>query len=455
MNKQSGLLSLIRENWIPLTKDLSKSESSLTCYDSLLKAIGDSKLVLIGEASHGTHEFYEHRAAITKRLISEKGFNCICLEADFPDTSRVNEFIKHQIDCTGVDSLSGFKRFPTWMWRNVPTLNLVEWLREYNTQFNKEKDMVGLYGLDLYSSDRSMRVVLEYFESIGDHEGAKHVREQYECMKNYKKKEPIRKVIGGSCQEKVMQVLLDLQNRETKELQEKDHLFNAIQNAMVVKNAEHYYRVMFVDGSWNIRDEHFFETLVEIMKYYSNSYGKEAKVIVFAHNSHVGDASQTDSIYDKGHEINIGRKCRENFPDDVYIVGFSTFNGSVTAADKWNQDPEYKRVNPGMKDSIEELLHDATIGQKTKDYMLLFKSKDPSVETNATLRRELEKERLERAIGVIYRPKTERQSHYFEAKVAKQFDALIHFNTTTAVHPIDMQHQWAKKRLEETYPTGL
>ncbi|KAF0973399.1 hypothetical protein FDP41_008103 [Naegleria fowleri] len=467
-------VELIRKNWEPVLRDISKLQS-LTFYDKLIKAVGNAQIVLIGEASHGTHEFYKHRAEITKRLIEEKGFNCVAAEADFPDCFQLNQYVRNITHgSSSEEALSGFKRFPTWMWRNTPTKEFLEWLCEYNKKFESIKEKVGFYGLDLYSSDRSMHAVLEYLDST-DPEAAMQARKDYECMRNYienKRSSSFFSKLKKDCQEKVMKVLLDLQSRtrdffeNDKSVSEEDRLFCAVQNALVVKNAEKYYRAMFLDGSWNIRDSHFFETLQEILKYYEKTYERQAKVVIWAHNSHVGDASQTDKINRIGREINIGRLCRENFPlQKVYIIGFSTYTGSVTAADNWNEDPQYKKVNPGMKGSIEELCFRATQHQGVDNFLLLFRDNSATAASSATgasdividkeLVEALAKTREERAIGVIYRPHTERASHYFGAKVSKQFDALIHFNVTRAVHPLDTQHEWAKKELEETYPFGL
>ncbi|KAF0973078.1 hypothetical protein FDP41_008742 [Naegleria fowleri] len=465
-------ITLIRKNWEPVVRDISKlHHSSLTFYDKLIKAVDDSQIVLIGEASHGTHEFYKHRAEITKRLIEEKGFNCVAAEADFPDCFQVNQYVRNITNCSCEEALAGFKRFPTWMWRNTPTKEFLEWLCDYNKKFNSTQDKVGFYGLDLYSSDRSMKAVLQYLDST-DREAAMLARKRYECMQGFIEGRRTGSSLKRECEEKVMQVLMDLQSRTVDDFKnnssvtEEDRLFYAVQNALVVKNAEKYYRTMFIDGSWNIRDSHFFETLKETCKYYEKTYGKQAKVVIWAHNSHVGDASQTDMKFERGNEINIGRLCRENFPPNkVYIIGFSTYTGSVTAADHWDEDPHYKKVNPGMKDSIEDLCYRATLGQGVDNFILLFKDNSATASSSASgmsdvvidkeLVAELANTREERAIGVVYRPKTERHSHYFGAQVSKQFDALIHFNVTKAVHPLDTKHEWAKKELEETYPSGL
>ncbi|KAL9650010.1 hypothetical protein ABK040_003128 [Willaertia magna] len=483
-------LKLIRDNWIPITHHIkpfptekhahpSPQESDLSFYNSLIEAIGDAQIVLIGEASHGTHEYYMHRAAISKRLIEEKGFNCIAWEADFPDAFEVNQYVRNITDNIhdSNQALDGFKRFPVWMWRNTVVKHFIEWLNKWNKENAKEVmgDKVGIYGLDLYSADRSMKAVIDYLEQV-DKNVAEQAKEYYECLSTYLENKS-QFSIPHDCREKTFKVWKGLLDQTTNFLEKDEHvrkedrIFFAIQNARVVKGAESYYRRMYVDGSWNCRDTHMFESLKELIQFYKDQYKKEAKVIIWAHNSHVGDARFTEKKERAGRDLTIGRLVKEAFPPEkVYNIGFSGYTGSVTAASGWNKPCEYKTVNKGMKGSYEELFYNATQQkiqmatdttnqqpqQLTEDFMLIFRSNSKNISVDENLVKALEKEKLQRAIGVIYRPETERFSHYFYVSVSKQFDAMIHFNRSRALHPLEFESEWAEKsELEETYPFAV
>ena len=425
--------------------------SSAVDYDALIERAGEAQLVLIGEASHGTHEFYATRAELTKRLIDEKGFRAVALEADWPDSFRAHRFVTGRSeDASEAEALSDFQRFPAWMWRNTVVVEFIEWLRAWNGRAGAEKGLAGIYGLDLYSMHTSIESVLGYLDKTDPHE-ARRARHRYACFEHFSK-EP--QAYGAAttyrgkepCEDEVIDQLVELRRKQA-ELMEWDgyvaeeEFFPAEQNARLVMNAERYYRSMFHgrDESWNLRDTHMFETLVELRAHLD---GGKAKVIVWAHNSHLGDARAT-SMSERG-ELNVGQLVRERFGCDVFAIGFSTYSGTVTAAQDWGDPAERRRVRPGLRGSYEELLHAVGI----PNFHL-----DLRDENDAT--RLLGEKRLQRAIGVIYRPETERWSHYFEARLPEQFDAMIHLDETRALEPQERTSQWDEGELPQTYPSTL
>jgi erythromycin esterase-like protein len=421
-------------------------------YDALLEMIGDAAIVCIGEASHGTHEFYRERAKITRRLIEEKGFHAVAVEADWPDAYRVNRWVRGDgEDRSANEALEGFKtRFPTWMWRNADVLDFVGWLRDFNDA-RGDKEKVGFYGVDLYSLFTSIEAVIEYLEQV-DPEGAKHARKRYACFDHYGDEAQAygyatASGIAQSCQDAVVAQLTDLRRRASELVHQADlppdEFFYAEQNARLVANAEQYYRSMFGGriSSWNLRDRHMAETIDALVAWLSKSAGR-AKVVVWEHNSHLGDARFTE-MGQQG-ELNVGQLVRERYDDDAVLIGFSTYTGTVTAADDWDSPAERKRVRPGLKGSYEELLHEVS----TEPYYFTFRNTPEAVE-------ELDEPRLQRAIGVIYRPDTERYSHYFQARLPRQFDAMIHFDHTRAVEPLEPGEGWHGGEPPETYPTGV
>jgi erythromycin esterase-like protein len=421
-------------------------------YDPLLDIIGNSCVVLLGEASHGTHEFYRERARITRRLIEEKGFGAVAVEADWPDAYRVNRWVRVAgNDRTALEALGGFERFPRWMWRNRDVLEFVDWLRGHNEPLGQEQ-RTGFYGLDLYSLFASMDEVVSFLERV-DPEAAKRARYRYSCFDAFGEDTQAYGYaaefgVTQSCEDQAVQQLVDLQ-RHAAELAQRDgnipedELFYAEQNARLVKNAEEYYRTMFRGrvSSWNLRDRHMAETLEALIAHLERT-GRAAKVVVWEHNSHIGDARAT-SMGDMG-EWNVGQLARERFGSDAVLVGFSTYAGTVTAASDWDAPAERKRVRPGLPGSFEALFH----GVGISDFLLDLRRNSPAA--NA-----LDEVRLERAIGVIYQPRTERVSHYFEALLPRQFDAMIHFDVTEAVEPLDRTAGWDNGELPETFPTGL
>lgn len=427
-------------------------------YDELLDLVGDARFVLLGEATHGTHEFYEERARITQRLIEEKGFHAVAVEADWPDAYRVNRYVRGQQDEQNRDAdadaaLSGFQRFPSWMWRNTDVSAFVDWLREHNAKQTGGKQ-VGFYGLDLYSLFTSLREVLAYLDKV-DPQAAKIARERYACFDHYYEDSQhygysANLDLSASCEEGVIEQLNQMQRRAYEYSQRdgsEDGFFYAQQNARLVKNAEEYYRTMFRGrvSSWNLRDSHMAETLEALAQHLSR-HGEPARIVVWEHNSHIGDARATE-VGQLG-EWNVGELARKAYDGQTRLIGFSTYEGFVTAASEWDGPAEHKRVRPGMPGSYEELLHETGI-----ERFLLPLSGNNAGDSPA--REALMQRRLERAIGVIYLPRTERQSHYFSAQMAVQFDAVIHIDRTTAVTPLDPGGGWHSEEPPETYPGGF
>jgi erythromycin esterase-like protein len=423
-------------------------------YGPLLDLIGDARFVLLGEASHGTHEFYRERARITQRLIAEKDFTAVAVEADWPDAYRVNRYVRGQGNDTNAEqALSGFKRFPTWMWRNTDVVDFIEWLRSYNQSLTSPVPRIGFYGLDLYSLFTSINEVLHYLDRI-DPEAARRARASYACFDHFYEDSQHYGYAAGmglsdSCESEVVMQLRDLQARSLDYLQgddseAKDAFFHAQQNARLVKNAEEYYRTMFRGriSSWNLRDRHMAETLDALVQHLSHTSGKPAKIVVWEHNSHIGDARATQ-LGQQG-EWNVGQLVRELYGDETRLIGFTTYHGTVTAASEWDAPAERKRVRPALSGSYEEAFHHAGIAR----FMLPLRQKDAA--TQALFDR-----RLERAIGVIYRPETERQSHYFYVHLPQQFDAVLHFDETHAVEPLERSSQWHVGEAPETFPSGV
>ncbi|HEY9609410.1 erythromycin esterase family protein [Allocoleopsis sp.] len=419
-------------------------------YDPLMDLIGDARFVLLGEASHGTHEFYEQRAEITKRLIREKGFSAVAVEADWPDAYRVNRYVQGiSTDTTSTDALTGFARFPAWMWRNTVVVNFVDWLRNYNHSLPANATKTGFYGLDLYSMYDSIKAVLEYLDKI-DPEAAKRARSRYSCLKHFGEDSQSYGYaasldLSESCEDEAVNQLRELQRRTAEYLQRdgcmvEDEFFYAEQNARLVKNAEEYYRSMFRGrvSSWNLRDRHMAETLDHLVAHLDRQ-GNRTKVVLWAHNSHLGDARATDM--GASGELNVGQLVRQRYGDDAILVGFSTYTGTVTAASDWGAPPERKRVRPALSGSYEALFHSTGLPR----FWLNLRDNTPATE-------KLRQPRLERAIGVIYLPQSERVSHYFHARLSDQFDAIIHLNETRGLEPLERTPHWDTGEAPETYP---
>ena len=421
--------------------------------------IGDARVVLIGESSHGTHEFYEARAEITKWLIEKKGFNAVAAEADWPDAYRVNRYVRGAgADSTAEQALAGFERFPAWMWRNTVVRDFVGWLRWHNGRCATEgRRQTGFYGLDLYSLHRSMQEVVGYLESV-DHAAAARARARYACFDHSAGEDgqaygyAAAFGAGPRCERQAVEQLVELQRNACAYLSRDgqpalDELFYAQQNAVTVRNAEAYYRGMFAGRvtSWNMRDKHMAQTLTALIEHLDRAEDNDqqpARIVVWAHNSHVGDARATEVSADG--QLTIGQLARERYGADCRLIGFSTYSGTVTAASDWGGIAERKTVRPALPGSIEELLHET--GKPA--FMVAMHDGSPAADA-------LEVVRLGRAIGVIYLPQTERQSHYFHVRPSDQFDAMIHIDATRALEPLEPTSVWVAGQNPETYPTGL
>jgi erythromycin esterase-like protein len=427
-------------------------EGSVRDYDGFVDAVSRARIVLMGEATHGTHEFYRERALLTRRLIAEKSFDAVAVEADWPDAYRVNQFVRGSGgDEDAVDALADFRRFPAWMWRNADVLDFVGWLREHNETLPLER-RVGFYGLDLYSLHASMRAVIAFLEKV-DPDAAVRARTRYACFDRFGDQMQAYAQTAGmgiepSCEREVVAQLTELRRHALLYARRDgrlaaDELFVAEQNARVVLGAEAYYRTMMGGRveSWNLRDHHMTDTLVSLLRFLDRP-GRPSRVVVWAHNSHVGDARATE-MGDHG-EVNVGQLARERFGTEVVSLGFTTHAGTVTAASDWDGDAHRRHVRPSVAGSFERLFHDVGI-----PCFLLELQADPELASV------LSAPRLERAIGVIYRPETERRSHYFRTRLADQFDHVIHIDHTRAVEPLERSSSWDRGEAAETYPSGL
>jgi len=389
----------------------------------ILARIGDCRLVLIGEATHGTSEFYRMRARITRELIQRHGFDFVAVEADWPDAARINRYVRSEAHRDAKSHWQAFARFPTWMWRNQETLEFIEWLREHNRQQDRA---VGFYGLDLYSMYTSITEVLTYLDRV-DPEAAHTARQRYGCLSPWESDPAAygRATLSGGyrkCEPDVLNMLQELLDRRVEYTQHDGmQYFHAAQNAKLVANAEKYYRQMYYGGStaWNLRDTHMFETLQSLLE----QFGPESKAIVWEHNSHLGDAAATELGQDD--QINVGHLCRQAWGDAAYLIGQGTDHGTVAAAPLWGAPHEIMQVRPAQQRSYEKLFHETGV---PNFFLPLRAAEELSEQLNGPL--------LQRAIGVVYRPQTELQSHYFHASLPHQFDEWIWFDRSQAVRAI-------------------
>lgn len=421
-----------------------------TDMQEILSVVGDASLVLIGEASHGTHDFYAMRADLTRRLIRDHGFAGVALEADWPDAYRVNAWVRHQGNDLDADvALSDFQRFPQWMWRNTVMLEFIQWLRQENAGRSPAR-RAGVYGLDLYSLGTSIGRVIEYLDDV-DPDAAWRARERYSCFEFFGNDPEAYAYAATSgvaepCEDEVVEQLVEMQRHRAEVARQDGHVreddaFAAEQNARLVVNAEEYYRSMFRGRAslWNLRDTHMDATLSALQDHLRLTRGDGARLVVWAHNSHLGDARAT--AMGQSGELNVGQLARERLGEAVVIIGFTTHTGAVTAAQNWGDQPRRRRVNPSMEGSYERLFHD--VG--TPRFWLDLREDG---ELGAALRGPL----LERVIGVVYRPETERWSHYFDASLPAQFDAVIHLDETRALVPLELLADYTADELPETYP---
>ena len=408
-------------------------------FDALLEQARGARFVLLGEATHGTHEFYRDRARITQRLILEQGFNGVVVEADWPDAARAAAYAQGRSDDgDAADALAGFRRFPTWLWRNTVTVEFLDWLRAGGGP--------ALFaGMDLYSLSGSTQAVVGYLSRV-DPAAAARARERYACFDSAREGQDyglaLRRGLTQSCEDKAVQMLVELQARAAGSRDAE--LFSAEQNARLARNAEAYYRAMFGSrvGAWNLRDRHMAETLHEVAAFLNRRDGY-ARIAVWAHNSHLGDARATEPGQEG--ELNVGQLLRERWGDEAFLVGFTTWAGSVTAAHDWDGPAVRMEVRPALPGSVEALFHEVGLPR----FYLPLRG---AGEALGQLRSE---PMLERAIGVVYRPGSERQSHYFEARIGQQFDAVIHHDRTRALQPLEQAGAWAGREPPETYPSAL
>mmetsp|Transcript_1027 Transcript_1027/g.3522 ORF Transcript_1027/g.3522 Transcript_1027/m.3522 type:complete len:461 (-) Transcript_1027:2121-3503(-) len=441
--------------------------------NSIVNHIPDTvKVVLIGEASHGTQEFYSIRAELTKQLILQKGFNMVACESDWPDALEVNRYFKGQ-KRDADDSLTRYSRFPTWMWRNTVVKDFVEWMKQHNDTIENDCDTLGFYGLDVYSLQSSRDEVVNYLETV-DKDLAQKAREHYGCFDKFGVSEQsyaynMKLGLEKSCESSVLKVLHEMVKRHGEFVANskmgEDEYFYALQNAKVIKGAEKYYRNMMRGGNvtWNIRDKHMMQTLLDLMEYKEKVQNRTPRVVVWAHNSHLGRANHTDMGW-RRKQTNLGELVAQHFPrKEHYNVGFTTFTGTVTAASNWHDDPHFKKVNRAMEGSYERLFHDVikTAGIDKlphKRFAILMDKLDPDTY------KFLSKTRLERYIGVIYRPQSERMSHLSDSCITRQFDCVMHIEHTSALVPLEIHPQWKVQRdkyhqheddVPETYPFGL
>lgn len=418
-------------------------------YDPLMRMVGDRAFVLLGESTHGTHEFYAMRARITQRLIVECGFDAVAIEGDWPDAYRLNRYVAGAGDASTEDAFGDFQRFPTWMWRNQDVLEFIRWLHAHNTQASPTT-RVGFYGMDLYSLYRSADAVVAYLETV-DPDQAEHARRLYACLDHVRDPQDYGAEAASGlrppCRDAAAALLTDLV-RKAPAYQGGDgqsaldeHFF-AERNAYVVLNAEHYYRSMFGGRSltWNLRDAHMVNTLLALRRHL-RAGGRQGRIVVWAHNSHLGDARATQ-MGERG-EWNVGQLLREQLgPTQTLSVGFTTYTGHVTAARDWDRPAERRWIRPAHRDSYEHLLYSSHLDR-------FFLSLQGDVAQS------LAEPMLERAIGVVYLPESELASHYFVASLSAQFDAIFHLDETTAVEPLDVTEHWTRHEPPDTYPFGL
>lgn len=409
-------------------------------FGAFFDRFADARVVLLGEATHGTSEFYRARAAITRRLIEKHGFTIVAVEADWPDASRIDRYVRHRSPEPSREQ--AFARFPTWMWANTDVLSFADWLRTHNESVDADQ-RVEFRGLDVYSLTRSIAAVLHYLDKV-DPPAAALARSRYGCLTPWQA-EPAaygRAVLSGAdpCERDVVAQLREILERRLEYLHHDGEGFlDVAQNARIVRAAERYYRIMYHGSteSWNLRDRHMFDTLQRLLHH----RGETSKAVVWAHNSHIGNAAATSMGWSG--EFNIGELCRTAFGHDAVLIGMSTDRGTVAAASEWDAPMQVKTVLPAREDSYEHLFRRTGLSRTLTDWRM------PARED---VRAALAIPRLERAIGVIYRPETEYLSHYFEAVLTDQFDAFVWFEDTRAVSPLPNERPTGSV---ETYPFGL
>ncbi len=437
-----------------IKRSISDSPHSVDMiYERLQPLVRDARVVMFGEATHGTKEFYAMRAELTKRLVVEHGFNVIGIEADWPEAYAVNRFVRGRDgEVSANAALALFTRFPAWMWANTSVRSFAEWLRSFNDR-RSEGDRIGIYGLDLYSLYSSLESVLSYLEVV-DARAARKARDRYSCFKHFA---PDAQGYGfasslglaAGCEERAVEQLEELRARRWEYLQSdgllaEDAQFSAEQNAAIVVHAAAYYRAMFRQPhiTWNLRDTHMFDTLQALMRHHER-LGQPARAVVWEHNSHIGDSRATE--FAQRGQLNLGQLAREKFGKSCCLIGFTTYEGEVMAAREWDAPGEKMVVREALQGSFEDLFH--KVGGE--QFAVLLKENSP-------LSAMLSRPRLQRAIGVVYHPHSERHSHYFNARLSEQFDAVIHIDTTHAVAPIFAGPEVEQfEEPPETFPSGM
>lgn len=426
--------------------------------NALLECIGDARYVLLGEASHGTSEFYMWRAEITKRLVSEKGFSFIAVEGDWPDCYRVNRYAKgmRNSGSSAYEVLHAFSRWPTWMWANMEIVDLIEWLKSHNNNvIEREDKKVGFYGIDVYSLWESLDAVIQYLKKNYP-DAMKSAIEAYRCFEPYGRdvEDYARATafIPESCEDEVAEMLMEIRHKAGREDDDgrfkadgREAHFNAEQNAVVAKNAELYYRTMMKGGaaSWNVRDHHMMNTLERLMKF----HGSDAKSIVWAHNTHIGDARATDMARAK--MVNLGQLAREQAGrESVVLVGFGTYKGSVIASKAWGEPMERMQVPSAIDGSWDSFLHSLDDNSAGPNKLLTFNDIDKMKASS------LYESKGQRAIGVVYNPSYEKYGNYVETILPIRYDAFLFIDETHALNPLHMPIS-PDEELPETFPTGL
>jgi erythromycin esterase len=408
--------------------------------DPLIEKIGEARVVMLGEASHGTHEYYTWRSYISRKLIEKKNFNFIAVEGDWPDCYQINLYIKSLQPgyYNGFDILKNFKRWPTWMWANWEIVAFTEWLKKYNDR--KAHNKAGFYGLDVYSLWESLNAIMDYLAKV-DPAALEKAQTAFRCFEPYKEDDGSSYALASRfvpeiCEDEVVNLLKEIQRKIPLYDSGKENVFSTEQNALIAVNAEKYYRAM-VKGdseSWNVRDAHMMETLERLMEF----HGPHAKAIVWAHNTHIGDAGATDMV-DSG-MYNIGELVRNKFNGQTALVGFGSYKGSVIAGSRWGAPMQNMEVPEGRKNSWEYLLHAA--GNENK--LLFLTDFDDPIFSNRI---------GHRAIGVVYRPEFERYGNYVPSVLSKRYDAFIYLDKTKALHPLHIEPRGDE--MPETYPFGM
>jgi erythromycin esterase len=421
----------------------NSTELDLHALDKLVEKIGDAKYVLLGEASHGTHEYYVIRTQISRKLIEEKGFSFIAVEGDWPDCYRVNRFVKHYADAgtSTLEVMNQFNRWPTWMWANWEVVALTEWLRRHNEKLSAN-ERVGFYGLDVYSLWESLESIIKYLEKK-DLKTKETAVQALKCFEPYSDGEGSSYarstlMVPSGCEEEVVDLLMQVRKNMPSYNTDPEVVFSAEQNAQVIVNAERYYRAMVRPGadSWNIRDHHMVDTLNRLM----NFHGTHAKAIVWEHNTHIGDARATDMAPEG--MVNVGQLVNEeHFHDGVYSVGFGSYKGTVIAGEEWGDVMRIINVPDAQTDSWEFILHQ-------------LGAKDRIVFMSAEMKKEIGKKHFNhRAVGVVYRPQYERLGNYVPSLMPYRYDAFIYIDETRALHPLHIKP--SGEQMPETFPFGV